>query len=180
MIATLLLLLLFGLTLPAPLAAEPPPEPEGYRMGDYRTPTPATLAGARVVDTAEAEALWRAGAAFVDVLPRAPKPEGLPPGTLWRERPRHNIPGSLWLPDTGYGALAPATEAYFRAGLAKAAGGDRGQPLVIYCLADCWMSWNAAKRALSYGHAAVVWYPEGTDGWAAAGLPLALSEPEPR
>ena len=52
------------------------PEPLGYRMSDYRGPTPATLAGARVVTTAQAEALWKSGTAtFVDVLPHAPKPD---------------------------------------------------------------------------------------------------------
>jgi rhodanese-related sulfurtransferase len=35
------------------------------------------------------------------------------------------------------------------------------------------MSWNAAKRALSYGYTNVAWYPEGTDGWQRANLPLA-------
>ena len=41
------------------------------------------------------------------------------------------------------------------------------------------MSWNAAKRALENGYRNVVWYPEGTDGWQAAGLPLAVAEPVP-
>jgi PQQ-dependent catabolism-associated CXXCW motif protein len=40
--------------------------------------------------------------------------------------------------------------------------------LVIYCQADCWMSWNAAKQALSYGYTNVAWYPEGTAGWQRA------------
>ena len=40
-------------------AQERPPEPAGYRMEDYRAPVPATLAGARVLVTAEAEAIWR-------------------------------------------------------------------------------------------------------------------------
>ena len=30
-------------------------EPEGYRLEDYRAPTPATLRGARVIGTDEAE-----------------------------------------------------------------------------------------------------------------------------
>ncbi|MBV8701586.1 MAG: PQQ-dependent catabolism-associated CXXCW motif protein [Bradyrhizobium sp.] len=156
-------------------------EPEGYRTDDYRSPVPETLAGARVLTTAEAEAIWRAkSGVFVDVLPRAPKPKGLPPGTVWRDKPRQNIPGSIWLPDTGYGILAPATEGYLRQGLARASGGNKQAPLVIYCLSDCWMSWNAAKRALAYGYSDVAWYPEGTDGWARANLPLAESQPEPR
>ncbi len=56
----------------------------------------------------------------------------------------------------------------------------RARPLVFYCLKDCWMSWNAAKRALELGYKNVDWYPEGSDGWAAAGLPLEKRTPEPR
>jgi PQQ-dependent catabolism-associated CXXCW motif protein len=170
----------FALALPA-RAQENAPEPEGYRTDNYRAPVPATLAGARVLATGEAEAIWRAGAGvFIDVLPHAPKPQNLPEGTIWREKPRLNIPGSIWLPDTGYGTLAAATEDYLRHGLDRASGGNRATLLVIYCLADCWMSWNAAKRALSYGYRNVAWYPEGTDGWQRADLPVAESEPEPR
>lgn len=154
-------------------------EPEGFRTEDYRAPTPATLKGARVVTTAEAEQLWRTGAAiFLDVLPHAPRPANLPPGTIWRERPRRNIPGSSWLPDIGYGALAPVTEDYLRTHLARVTGGDRTRALVVYCLRDCWMSWNAAKRILAMGYANVVWYPDGTDGWVEANLPLRESSPE--
>ena len=109
-----------------------------------------------------------------------PKPQNLPAGTVWRDKPRLNIPGSIWLPDTGYGKLAAATEDYLRQGLAHASGGDTAALLVIYCQADCWMSWNAAKRTLSYGYRNVAWYPDGTDGWERAGLPLAESQPEPR
>ena len=114
------------------------------------------------------------------MLPRAPKPPNLPAGTVWRDKPRLNIPGTVWLPDTGYGKLAAATEDYLRRGLARASGGDNAVLLVIYCQADCWMSWNAAKRVLSYGYPNVAWYPEGTDGWERADLPTAESQPEPR
>ena len=156
-------------------------EPEGYRTDNYRAPVPATLAGVRVLATAEAEAIWRAGTGvFIDVLPHPPKPQNLPAGTIWREKPRLNIPGSIWLPDTGYGTLAAATEDYLRRGLFRAAGGNNATLLVIYCQADCWMSWNAAKRVRSYGYPNVAWYPEGTDGWERANLPMAESQPEPR
>src|SRR6476661_6550419 len=106
-------------------AQEKPPAPDGYRMEDYRAPVPATLAGARVLTTAEAEAIWRAkSGVFIDVMPRAPKPPNLPEGTVWRDKPRHNIPGSMWLPDTGYGKLAVVTEEYLRAGLIRATAGN--------------------------------------------------------
>jgi PQQ-dependent catabolism-associated CXXCW motif protein len=162
-------------------AQERPPEPDGYRMEDYRAPVPATLAGVRVLTTAEADAIWRAKAGvFVDVMPRAPKPQNLPEGTVWRDKPRFNIPGSLWLPDTGYGKLAEATEDYFRQGLARASGGNKAALLVIYCQENCWMSWNAARRALSYGYTNIAWFPDGTEGWERALLPTTESQPEPR
>jgi PQQ-dependent catabolism-associated CXXCW motif protein len=162
-------------------AAAEVPEPDGYRLEDYRSPTPMTLHGARVIGTAEAETIWRNhSASFVDVLPRPPRPRDLPEGTLWRDKPRPNIPGSIWLPDTGYGELAPSMAGYFAKGLEKATNGDHARVLVLYCLADCWMSWNAAKRALALGYSDVAWYREGTDGWLAAGLPLQDATPEPR
>jgi PQQ-dependent catabolism-associated CXXCW motif protein len=162
-------------------AQERPPEPDGYRMEDYRAPVPATLAGARVLTTAEAEAIWRDKAGlFIDVMPRAPKPPNLPQGTVWRDKPRLNIPGSIWLPDTGYGKLAAATEDYLRRGLVRATSGNMTALVVVYCQADCWMSWNAAKRLLTFGYSNVAWYSEGTDGWERAGLALTESQPEPR
>jgi PQQ-dependent catabolism-associated CXXCW motif protein len=116
---------------------------------------------------------------FIDVLRATRKPHGLPADTLWLPKKRRNIPGTLWLPDVGFGVLSDELEAYFRANLERATGSDLDHPIVIYCLADCWMSWNAAKRAASYGYTAVNWYPEGTDGWEAAGYPLLESHPVP-
>jgi PQQ-dependent catabolism-associated CXXCW motif protein len=163
------------------LSGQAPPEPDDFRLSDYRTPTPDTLKGARTITTEEAAVLWRdKAAAFVDVMPQPPRPSNLPPGTIWRDRPRLSIPGSLWLPDTGYGALAAPTEGYLRDGLARASGGDKQKPIVIFCLRDCWMSWNAAKRAVAWGYQNVIWYPDGTDGWQEDDLPLEQVKPEPR
>ena len=157
------------------------PEPDGYRTENYRAPVPATLSGARVLTTAEVEAIWRAkSGVFIDVLPRPPKPANLPEGTVWRDKPRFNIPGSIWLPDTGYGKLAAATGDYLRRGIERATGGNNAALLVLYCEENCWMSWNAAKRVLSYGYPNMAWYPEGTEGWARAGLRVEQSQPEPR
>ena len=162
-------------------ASDAPVEPAGYRMDDYRSPTPATLQGATVMSTADARIHWeRRDAVFVDVLPQVPRPVGLPASTIWREKPREDVPGSVWLPDTGYGALAPVMEHYFEQGLELASGSDRNRMLVFYCLANCWMSWNAAKRAIAMGYTGVAWYPDGTDGWTAMHLPLELRTPLPR
>ncbi len=161
-------------------AEGPPPEPTGYRTENYRAPTPATLAGARVISTAEAERLWRdLAAVFIDVLPHAPRPANLPPETIWRDKPRLDIPGSIWLPDTGYGELASVTQDYLRTNIERATGGDRTRLIVVYCLHNCWMSWNAAKRILSMGYVNVAWYPDGTDGWTDMRLPVAEAQPAP-
>ena len=162
-------------------AADAPPEPIGYRMDDYRSPTPTTLRGAIVLSTDEARARWEQhDAVFVDVLPQVPRPVGLPATTIWREKPREDVPGSIWLPDTGYGALAPVMEQYFAHGLEQASGHDLDRMLVFYCLANCWMSWNTAKRAIAMGYTHVAWYPDGTDGWVANHLPLELRIPQQR
>ena len=154
------------------------PEPEDYRMENFRAPVPETLAGATVDTTESVKALIDGDdVVLVDVLPRPPRPAALPEDTIWRPKPRRNIPGTAWLPNTGFGALSEEAEHYFQSNLERLTGGDKSRPLVIYCQADCWMSWNAAKRAVSYGYSNVHWYPEGTDGWAAAGLPVELSEP---
>lgn len=159
-------------------AAVHPAEPAGYRMDDYRAPTPATLKGAEVVDTGAAIALWRGkAAAFIDTMPRDEKPKNLPAGTIWRDRARDNIAGSVWLANVGYGETNAEMTAYFHDGLAAASGGDKSRKLLFYCRADCWMSWNAAKRALEWGYIDVVWYPEGSDGWEKAGMPLQAATP---
>ena len=162
-------------------AAPPAPEPSDYRTQDYRAPTPATLSGARVISTSQARALWQAHAAvFIDVLPQPPRPAGLPPGTIWQPQPRRDIPGSVWLPDVGYGALAAPMQAYFARNLRTVSNGAHDRTLVFYCLAQCWHSWNAAKRAVALGYTAVAWYPGGTDAWQSAGLPVQLRQPEER
>lgn len=173
---------ILAVCLVAGLAEATEPEPSDYRTDHYRGPVPATLEGGTVVDDDAAHALWMTGrVVFIDVLPRPPKPKGLPEGTIWREKPRHSIPGAIWLPDVGYGRLAAQMDGYFRDNLAEATGGDTDAPVVFFCLAECWMSWNAAKRAREeYGYTRVFWYPEGTDGWTFYEWPVEEVTPRPR
>lgn len=163
-------------------AAEPVPGTDpatGYRMDKYRAPTPETAPeGARRIGTAEVKALLGT-AVLVDAM--AARGGGFDPKTgLWRlAEPRSDIPGSIWLAEVGRGAVDPAIDRYFRAALTAATGGDPAKPIVFYCLADCWMSWNAARRAVGYGYTSVLWYPEGTDGWTEAGGTLVPATPLP-
>ncbi len=145
----------------------------GYQNDHYRSPVPKTLAGAKVIATVDAEKLHAGGkSVFIDVYPRAPKPPNLPANTLWRDPPHLTVPGALWMPNVGYGVLPEDTETIFKGHLEKASGGDKTKTMVFYCLRNCWMSWNAAKRAVSYGYTGVVWYPDGNDGWQEAGNEL--------
>jgi PQQ-dependent catabolism-associated CXXCW motif protein len=147
-------------------AGEAVAEPADYRMDTYLAPVPGTLAGATVLDTEAAHALWeQANAVFIDVFPQAPKPPNLPPKTIWQVKPRDTVKGAIWLPNTGYGRLPEHMDAFFRKRLAELSGGDPAKPLVFFCQQDCWMSWNAGKRALEYGYKTVYWYPDGMDGW---------------
>jgi hypothetical protein len=74
--------------------------------------------------------------------------------------------------------LAMETENYFRLGLEPVTQRDGAKLLVFYCLRDCWMSWNAAKRALALG----IRMLHGIRMAPTAGrpeLPLQEAKPEP-
>ena len=161
----------------APVLAEVP-EPEGYRGEPYRAAVPATLANAEVIDAEKAIDLHADGVPFVDVLPRVKKPEGLPEGTIWREPDHETIPGAVWLWDTGYENLSDAEQTRLADGLEQVTGGDQSAPVVIFCRADCWMSWNAAKRAVELGYSSVIWFPGGIEEWQTElGPDLVRAEP---
>lgn len=169
-----------GHTAVSPSKPTSPPEPAGYRIQDYRAPVPNTLRGATVVSNEKAIKLWGAGKTiFIDVLPLPPRPKGLSEGTVWRSSRRDNIPGSHWIANVGFGVLNPNLQSYFQRSLAILTSGKKTTPILFYCLADCWMSWNAAKRALALGYKKVFWYPAGTDGWVTLGGRLERSEPVP-
>ncbi len=177
-VATLPAALVFDAGLPAYAveAAEPTgpvPEPQGYRMDEFRSPVPATLQGAKALTSDEAADLWNKNAAvFVDVYPQAPKPANLPAGTFWRDPSHRSIEGAHWLPNVGYGALSDDMQDYFTTRLETLTGGKRDAAIVFFCLKDCWMSWNAAKRAMGLGYTNVMWFSDGTDGWQELGYPL--------
>ncbi len=79
--------------------------------------------------------------------------------------PRKNIPGSVWLPNVGKQELKPVVKLYFDTNLVDLTSGDKSKSLVFYCIEDCWMAWNAAKRAREWGYSDVMWFREGVDGW---------------
>ena len=86
-------------------------------------------------------------------------------------KPRQNIPGSTWLADVGTGTLTPEMKKYYKSNLEKLTKGNKALKIVMYCTADCWMAWNAVRRASKWGYTNILWFPEGTDEWVEAGHP---------
>lgn len=154
------------------------PVPDGYRQDDYRAAVPDTVPGAAVLHLpAMREVVARGDAVLIDVLPAPRRPEAMRPGQPWLPQPHQTLPGALWWPEVGRGALPATFEARFEQHLREVTDGDAQRMVVFFCLNDCWMSWNAARRAAALGVRAG-WYPEGTDGWIAAGLPTAVAAPD--
>ncbi len=123
-------------------------------------------------------ALIKAGKAVIVDVSNAPRrPDNLAPGAPWMPTPHPGIPGALWIPGAGLGVVPAAIDDSFRAYLAKSTGGDLSRPLVIYCHQRCWLSWNAAKRAIGYGYRNVAWFPQGIEGWRARGFSTAELTP---
>ena len=105
---TVALLLAFTLALPAVSLAAGIPQPEGYRLSDYRSPTPDGVTGATTVDTQAVQSLLSQGRVipiFVQRLERST----LPGGPWLQSKPYRQIPGSVWLPNVGVGAPDAAT-----------------------------------------------------------------------
>jgi len=152
----------------------------GYRIDAFRAPVPAKVQGAKTLDTEGLRRLLTArpdATVLIDVLPAPPRPPRLANGTLWLPTPHQSLPAANWLPNVGYGRLSDALEHYFRSNLERLTDADKHRAVVIFCQADCWMSWNAARRAAAYGYSSVYWYPDGTTGWVGAGHPLEPNQP---
>lgn len=155
----------------------------GFRMERYRSPVPDSIPGGCIATTSEVEKAHQAiangtpGWLFLDVYP--PKGMGADPMTGdWLNSEIHEtIEGSVWLPEVGRGYVESEHIQFFEANLEQLTAGNEQTPLLFFCTADCWQSWNAAVRAIELGYTNVIWYPEGTDGWREAGLNLVVAEP---
>ncbi len=82
-----------------------------------------------------------------------------------------SLPGTVWLPDAGRGtSFEDATQRRLADALQALTAGERARPLVFFCQGPrCWLSYNAALRAIRLGYAAVHWYRGGIEAWLATG-----------
>jgi len=136
-----------------------------YRKADYHAPTPREVPGARTVRTAELRKMMEASTKpwLIDVLGG-----GLHP----------TLAGAFWLIGSGAGDFDAAEQKRFVAALGKFAAGDKNAPFVFFCSSvQCWLSYNAALRAVNAGYTNVMWYRGGIDSWRAAGFPTRTSDP---
>ena len=166
----------------AAAAAAPAPEalvaePKDFWLGPVNAPVPRTLSGGTVIRATDLAALLKQRrAVVVDVSSSQQRPEKLAPQAVWMPPPHPVIPGSLWIAGAGAGTIDTDVEKLYRQRLAEATSHDLGHPVVVYCHERCWLSWNAAKRAIRYGYRNVYWFPDGIEGWRAAGFDTATAE----
>ena len=69
-------------------------------------------------------------------------------------------------PASQAGSFNDQTQREFGQYLAQVTKGNKAQPLVFYCQStQCWMSYNAALRAINMGFSQVYWYRGGIEAW---------------
>lgn len=163
--------------------AEQPPAPfhqsasfnqEGYRLPPFKAPVTAALPGVTVLDDHAFQSLVDASPVILVDVNALPWRDGL----FLQDSPHLTIPDSVWLPNVGAPALEDAWVDYFSDALNAFREHPEAVPLVFFCRADCWLSWNAARRAEAMGYEGLYWYPNGVDGWQASGHSLAAVCPQ--
>ena len=120
--------------------------------GPMHGPTPASIPGGQVITTEGLLDLQRRQIPHlvIDVLGA---PDMLP----------NAIPGA-WLSQPG--SFTDEVQQRGAAMLLQAAQGRKDVPLVFYCESpQCWMSYNAALRAINAGFTNVLWYRGGVEAW---------------
>jgi PQQ-dependent catabolism-associated CXXCW motif protein len=126
--------------------------------GAMHGPTPASLPGGQVITTKGLAALVQGRQApFVlfDVLGQS---EALPTAVA-----------AAWLGQPG--SFSDSVQQQAVRFFAQATQGRKDVALVFYCLSrECWLSYNAALRAVNAGYTNVLWYRGGLEAWKTAGL----------
>lgn len=128
---------------------------------NFHGPTPMAVPGARTILTAELKSMLTSPnpPLLVNVL----------------AKPKVSIPGSHLANfiGTDFTAKGESETAEFLGRNLK----DKNAPVVFYCLSwECWLSYNAALRAISLGYTNVGWYRGGIYSWFDAKLPFVAEQ----
>ena len=130
------------------------------KAGGLHGPTPNAVPGGRLVTTPELAQLLRDPASQALVFDVLGGPQRLP----------NAIPV---VPASQPGSFQDSVQQEFGQYLQQATQGRKDRPMVFYCQStQCWMSYNAALRAINLGYTRVLWYRGGIEAWQQAGLPL--------
>ena len=150
----------------------------GLRIARQRAPTPDDVPGAVRANSQKVRQMATDGALMLDVGPALQSRFDDLDGTWLVPQDRQSLPGAVWLPEVGRGTLQPVMQRYLESNLTRLTT-TPDQKIVVFCMADCWMSWNAVQRIGKLGYTNVYWFPEGTDGWLDEGWDLAPIDPVP-
>jgi PQQ-dependent catabolism-associated CXXCW motif protein len=141
------------------------PATKQLRTVGYHSPTPLQIPGGRVVTTGELKAL----------LAQNPRPyliDVLGGGV------HTTIAGAFWMIGAGAGDMDRDETSRFAKAIAAFAGGDKARPMVFFCVdSECWLSYNAALRAIALGYTNVMWYRGGIASWRVGQNSMAQSDP---
>lgn len=152
----------------------------GLRIARQRAPIPDDIPPpAERIDAGKAAKLLAEGAIALDVFGALQSRYDELDGTWLVGKERLSLPGAIWLPETGRGTLAPDIHAYLKNNLDRLTQGDKDRPLVVFCVSDCWMSWNASQHMAGLGYRSIHWFALGTDGWLEDGGALVPVDPVP-
>lgn len=133
--------------------------PRQLHSGQMHGPTPASIPGGQLITTKGLVALVQAKQAPYMLFDVLGGPQTLP----------NAIPAAFLAQP---GSFNDQISQQFGQMLQQAAGGRKDVPLIFYCLStQCWMSYNAALRAINLGYTNVLWYRGGIEAWQQAGLP---------
>lgn len=135
---------------------------DGYRSKIYRSPTPTQTSFAKVVDSQDILKLKKESENLVIVNV---DPLDMDGSTFIQAKPHDGIVNSIWLPNVGYGQIDEMTTRYLVKNLNLAMNNNSNTIFLFYCKIDCWMSWNAARRASSLGFKNILWYKNGIETW---------------
>lgn len=131
--------------------------PQQQLQTQFHGPTPTSIPGGQVITTDRLLGLYQQGQQngllVFHVLGQGP--------TL----PNAQNAGPASQP----GSFDDQTQQEFGQYLQQVTQGNKGRPMVFYCLnTQCWMSYNAALRAINMGFTQVYWYRGGIEAWQQA------------